>query len=44
MQGVTGRFFVNGKPQKPPGRSEDRATAARLWQVSEDLVGLTSAT
>jgi NAD(P)-dependent dehydrogenase (short-subunit alcohol dehydrogenase family) len=44
LQGVTGRFFVNGKPGKAPGRSEDPATAARLWRVSEGLVGLTPAT
>jgi NAD(P)-dependent dehydrogenase (short-subunit alcohol dehydrogenase family) len=44
LQGVTGRFFVNGQPGKPPGRGEDPEAAARLWRVSEELVGPTSAT
>jgi NAD(P)-dependent dehydrogenase (short-subunit alcohol dehydrogenase family) len=37
---VTGRYFVGGKPRKSAGRSYDEAVAARLWQVSADLVGL----
>jgi hypothetical protein len=40
---VTGRYFVNGKPKRSSQRSYDEAAAARLWQVSADLVGLTAA-
>jgi retinol dehydrogenase-14 len=39
---VTGRYFADGKPKRSSERSYDRATATRLWQVSADLVGLTS--
>jgi NAD(P)-dependent dehydrogenase (short-subunit alcohol dehydrogenase family) len=41
---VTGRYFANGHPKKSSGPSYDQATAARLWQVSADLVGLTTTT
>jgi NAD(P)-dependent dehydrogenase (short-subunit alcohol dehydrogenase family) len=37
---VTGRYFVNCKPRSSSGRSYDETTAARLWAVSADLVGL----
>ena len=40
---VTGCYFANGKPRRSGKRSYDEATAARLWQVSADLVGLTAA-
>ena len=40
---VTGRYYVNSKPKRSSKRSYDEATAARLWQVSADLVGLTTA-
>lgn len=40
---VTGRFFANSKPKRSSKRSYDQAVAARLWQVSADLVGLTQA-
>jgi retinol dehydrogenase 14 len=40
---VTGRYFANSKPKKSSDRSYDEAVAARLWQVSADLVGLTQA-
>jgi retinol dehydrogenase 14 len=39
LERVTGRYFVNSKPKKSSQRSYDQATAARLWQVSTDLVG-----
>ena len=35
---VTGRYFANSKPKRSSRRSHDRAVAARLWQVSADLV------
>jgi retinol dehydrogenase 14 len=37
---VTGRYFANSHPKKSSGPSYDQATAARLWQLSADLVGL----
>jgi NAD(P)-dependent dehydrogenase (short-subunit alcohol dehydrogenase family) len=37
---VTGRYFANSKPKKSSERSYDQAAAARLWQVSAELVGL----
>jgi retinol dehydrogenase 14 len=40
---VTGRFFANSKPKKSSTRSYDQAAAGRLWQISADLVGLTTA-
>jgi NAD(P)-dependent dehydrogenase (short-subunit alcohol dehydrogenase family) len=40
---VTGRYFANSKPKRSATRSYDEAAAARLWQVSADLVGLTAA-
>ena len=43
LEQVTGRFFANGKPKRSSTRSYDEATAARLWQVSADLVGIASA-
>jgi NAD(P)-dependent dehydrogenase (short-subunit alcohol dehydrogenase family) len=41
LERVTGRYFVNSKPKRSSQRSYDEAAAARLWQVSADLVGLT---
>jgi retinol dehydrogenase 14 len=43
LEQVTGRYFVNSKPKKSSKHSYDEATAARLWQVSADLIGLTPA-
>jgi len=42
LEQVTGRFFANSKPKRSSKRSYDEAAAARLWQVSADLVGLTA--
>ena len=42
LEQVTGRYFANGKPKKSSKPSYDEAAAARLWQVSADLVGLTT--
>ncbi len=42
LEQVTGRYFANSKPKKSSKRSYDEAVAARLWQVSADLVGLTA--
>jgi NAD(P)-dependent dehydrogenase (short-subunit alcohol dehydrogenase family) len=37
---VSGLYFANSKPKRSSKRSYDEAIAARLWQVSADLVGL----
>ena len=42
LEQVTGRYFANSKPKRSSKRSYDEAAAARLWQVSADLVGLHS--
>jgi NAD(P)-dependent dehydrogenase (short-subunit alcohol dehydrogenase family) len=43
LEQVTGRYFVNSKPKRSSRRSYDEALAARLWQVSADLVSLSAA-
>ena len=40
---VTGRYFADSKPKRSSEGSYDAAAAARLWQMSADLVGLTAA-
>jgi retinol dehydrogenase 14 len=40
---VTGRYFADRKPKRSSKASYDQAAAARLWQVSAELVGLTTA-
>ena len=42
LEQVTGRYFANSKPKRSSKRSYDQAAAARLWQVSADLAGLTA--
>jgi retinol dehydrogenase 14 len=44
LEQVSGRYFANSHPKKSSGPSYVQATAARLWQVSADLVGLTTPT
>src|SRR4051794_2568080 len=39
LEQVTGRYFVKSRPTKSSTRSHDDAAAARLWQLSADLVG-----
>ena len=43
LEQVTGRYFASSKPRRSSSRSYDLAAAARLWQVSADLAGLTAA-
>jgi retinol dehydrogenase 14 len=43
VERVTGRFYGRSKPKTSSKRSYDHALAARLWEVSADLVGLTTA-
>jgi retinol dehydrogenase-14 len=39
---VSGRYFANSKPKRSSKASYDEAAAARLWQVSAELVNLTA--
>ena len=41
VEGVTGAYFANLKPQTSNKASYDHDAAARLWQVSAALVGMT---
>ncbi len=43
LEQVTGCYFACSKPRRSSKRSYDQAAAARLWQVSADLAGLTAA-
>jgi NAD(P)-dependent dehydrogenase (short-subunit alcohol dehydrogenase family) len=40
LEQVTGRYFANRHAKKSSESSHDQASAAQLWQVSADLVGL----
>jgi NAD(P)-dependent dehydrogenase (short-subunit alcohol dehydrogenase family) len=40
VEGVTGCYFAGSKRKRSSKRSYDEVTAARLWQVSADLVGI----
>ena len=40
LEGVTGGYFHDRRPKRSSERSHDEATAKRLWQVSEELVGI----
>jgi retinol dehydrogenase-14 len=42
VEGVTGRYFANRRPKKSSKPSYGTAAAARLWQLSADLAGLTT--
>ena len=42
VEGITGRYFVNRKPKTSSKVSYDTTAAARLWQASIDLAGLTA--
>jgi NAD(P)-dependent dehydrogenase (short-subunit alcohol dehydrogenase family) len=42
LEGVNGRYFTNSKPKRSSPRSNDKDSAARLWEVSADLVGLST--
>jgi len=42
VEGVTGRYFVNRKPKTSSKASYDTTAAARLWQASANLAGLTA--
>ena len=40
VEGVTGKYFVGRREEHTSDESYDRAVAARLWKVSEELTGL----
>jgi retinol dehydrogenase 12 len=42
VAGVTGKFFVKCKPVAPSAAAQDDAAAARLWDVSAELTGLST--
>ena len=42
VEGITGRYFVNCKPKTSSRASYDTTAAARLWQASTDLAGMTA--
>jgi retinol dehydrogenase 14 len=42
LEQVSGRYFANSKPKSSSKASYDQAAAARLWQVSVELVNLTA--
>ncbi len=42
LAGVTGQYFFDRKPLTPSAAARDAAAARRLWQVSEQLTGLTA--
>jgi retinol dehydrogenase 14 len=42
LERMTGRYFAKSKSTTSSKRSYDESVAARLWEVSADLVGLTS--
>lgn len=40
VEGVTGTYFANKQPKRTHEISYDEAVAARLWEISAELVGL----
>jgi hypothetical protein len=42
VEGITGRYYANRKPKTSSKASYDTAAAARLWQVSAGLAGMTA--
>jgi retinol dehydrogenase-14 len=43
LEGVTGKYFENGRETAPSPLAQDEALARRLWDVSVGLVGLPAA-
>jgi NAD(P)-dependent dehydrogenase (short-subunit alcohol dehydrogenase family) len=39
LAGITGGYWVKSAPATPSAAAQDDAAAARLWEVSEELVG-----
>jgi NAD(P)-dependent dehydrogenase (short-subunit alcohol dehydrogenase family) len=42
LDNISGQYFMKREPVRSSTRSYDRETAARLWQVSEELTEITS--
>jgi NAD(P)-dependent dehydrogenase (short-subunit alcohol dehydrogenase family) len=42
LERMTGRYYAKSKPTRSSRRSYDETVAARLWEVSAGLVGLTA--
>jgi retinol dehydrogenase 14 len=42
VEGVTGRYYANRKPKTSSKASYDTTAAARLWQASANLAGMTA--
>lgn len=40
VEGVTGKYFVNGREARPSPLVHDASLRARLWRVSEQLCGI----
>ncbi len=43
VAGVSGQYFAKEKPAVSSPQSQDKAVAKRLWQLSEQLTGITAA-
>jgi len=43
VAGATGGYYVKGRRREPSAAARDDAAARRLWQLSEELTGLTPA-
>jgi NAD(P)-dependent dehydrogenase (short-subunit alcohol dehydrogenase family) len=43
VQAITGKYFENRRPVRSSRESYDEATARRLWEISAEMTGLTSA-
>ena len=41
-EGITGQYYANRKPKTSSNASYDTTAAARLWQASADLTGMTA--
>jgi hypothetical protein len=40
VEGVTGKYFVRSKPVRPNRAAQDKQSALRLWELSEQLTGV----
>ena len=39
VDNISGKYFVNRRPEGPLGLADDHDAAARLWKISEELTG-----
>jgi hypothetical protein len=40
VEGKTGHYWAKSRPSRPTKAAQDDEAARRLWEVSENLVGL----